>query len=81
MSEEEESVYSDAEDQFDTMTEVDVPGDKEYDRDLDEQDEKNEFEKFKAAKSDLVFPDEVDTPQQTNARERFKKYRYLESFR
>lgn len=76
-----ESMYSDAEDQFDTMTEVDVPADKEYDKALDEEVEKKEYEKIMAAKSHLEFPDEVDTPQETNARERFQKYRYLESFR
>lgn len=79
---EEKSVYSDAEDEFDTMTESEVaPNDRQYDNDMDFHAERVDLEKLKTAKNDLLFPDEIDTPQQMAARVRFQKYRGLESFR
>ncbi|XP_022919031.2 pre-rRNA-processing protein TSR1 homolog [Onthophagus taurus] len=80
---EEISEYSDAEeDNFDTMTVSEIPlNDKEYDEQFDLKAEKADYEKLKAAKSDLMFPDEVDTPMDIAARKRFERYRGLESFR
>ncbi|KAL1498358.1 hypothetical protein ABEB36_009170 [Hypothenemus hampei] len=82
---EEKSYYSDAEDNerdFDTVTESEMaPNDDKYDQELDLNAEKEELEKMKAAKTDLTFPDEIDTPLNITARERFQKYRGLESFR
>lgn len=37
--------------------------------------------KLRAAREDLEFPDEVDTPMDIPARMRFAKYRGLQSFR
>lgn len=79
---EENSDYSDAEDDFDTVTESELGiSDQQYDNQLDLHTEKEDLERVKAAKSDVMFPDEVDTPQSTTATVRFQKYRGLESFR
>ena len=39
------------------------------------------LEQIRAAKEDELFPDELNTPQDVPARERFQKYRGLKSFR
>lgn len=47
----------------------------------DEEIEKAEVEKYRKARENEQFPDEMDTPVDTPARIRFQRYRALKSFR
>ncbi|KAG7212672.1 hypothetical protein KM043_012952 [Ampulex compressa] len=74
----------DAEDneEYETLTVSEAaPDEQRYDQDIDMAEEKQAMEKIKEAKLDAQFPDEVDTPQDVLARDRFQKYRGLQSFR
>lgn len=64
-----------------TMASEAAPDPEKYDTEMDLDEEKVALEKIKKAKEDLEFPDEVDTPQNIAARERFARYRGLASFR
>ena len=52
---------------------------------LDEDEEQQQLQEFlqkqRESREDLQFPDEVDTPQDIPARERFQRYRGMKSFR
>lgn len=78
---EEEDAPSDQE--FDTisMAATTIANDDNYDKDFDMDEEKKEFEKYRLAHENEMFPDEVDTPMDVPARERFQRYRGLKSFR
>lgn len=55
--------------------------DNKYDETIDKMEEDAALDKIKAAREEAAFPDEVDTPKDIPARERFAKYRGLASFR
>lgn len=62
------------------QSEVKINDDK-YDLDMDFHEERETFEKIKEARTDKMWPDEIDTPLNIPANSRFQKYRGLESFR
>uniref|UniRef100_A0A8C8S9L9 Pre-rRNA-processing protein TSR1 homolog n=1 Tax=Pelusios castaneus TaxID=367368 RepID=A0A8C8S9L9_9SAUR len=68
------------EDECETMTIAESARDDLHDEELDE-DEEQMLEKYKQARLDEMFPDEVDTPRNLPARIRFQKYRGLKSLR
>lgn len=73
---------NEADNDFESVTESVVgPTDEKYDATIDAYEEHEMLKKLSAAKEDRQFPDEVDTPQDVPARERFMRYRGLESFR
>lgn len=78
----EEAEESENEEEDEIMTQSEVPANTErYDQDMDMEAEKKALAMLKQAKTDAMFPDEVDTPMDQLARDRFQKYRGLKSFR
>ncbi|KAJ8680319.1 hypothetical protein QAD02_016106 [Eretmocerus hayati] len=67
--------------EYETITISEAPNEQRYDEKMDLNEEKQALVRFKEAKLDSQFPDEVDTPQDISAKLRFCKYRGLDSFR
>ncbi|XP_044210722.1 pre-rRNA-processing protein TSR1 homolog [Thunnus albacares] len=55
--------------------------DQRYDEHIDEAAEEEGLKRYREARANEMFPDEVDTPLDTAARIRFQRYRGLKSFR
>ncbi|XP_030600305.1 pre-rRNA-processing protein TSR1 homolog [Archocentrus centrarchus] len=55
--------------------------DQRYDEHMDEAAEEEGLKRYREARANEMFPDEVDTPLDTAARIRFQRYRGLKSFR
>ena len=84
--EDEESEEDDEEeddmDEEDEMTINTDPEQDNYDeKHVNFEEEKDAYSKIKAARMDEMFPDEVDTPIDRLAKDRFQKFRGLKSFR
>lgn len=66
----------------DTYTEEECNKDDEkYDQEMDFQAEREMIQKIKEARSDQMWPDQIDIPTNEPLRIRFQKYRGLESFK
>ncbi|XP_024946350.1 pre-rRNA-processing protein TSR1 homolog [Cephus cinctus] len=82
MSETESEQAVEEDEEYETLTISEAaPDEQRYDQQMDLLEEKQTMKKLKEAKLDAQFPDEVDTPQDILAKNRFQKYRGLESFR
>ncbi|XP_061072091.1 pre-rRNA-processing protein TSR1 homolog [Conger conger] len=57
------------------------PAEQRYDENMDEAEEEEELRRYREAHANDMFPDEVDTPIDVQARIRFQRYRGLKSFR
>ncbi|XP_016412492.1 pre-rRNA-processing protein TSR1 homolog [Sinocyclocheilus rhinocerous] len=55
--------------------------DQKYDEGMDEAEEGEGLRRYREARANEMFPDEVDTPLDVPAKTRFQKYRGLKSFR
>ncbi|XP_064632502.1 pre-rRNA-processing protein TSR1 homolog [Lineus longissimus] len=77
---EDEEIHEDDE-EFVTMTVTDGGDVTKYDAAFDIEEEDKLLSKYKESRIDEMFPDEVDTPKDVPAKDRFARYRGLKSFR
>lgn len=75
----EDDQEQDEDQEFDTLT-ITEAGDADYDEKMDIEEEKSALTKFREARENELFPDEIDTPTDVPARHRFARYRGLKSF-
>ncbi|KAM3616618.1 uncharacterized protein V6R79_020905 [Siganus canaliculatus] len=70
------------EEEEEEVTSTDRTGaDQRYDEHIDEAAEEEGLKRYREARANEMFPDEVDTPLDVAARIRFQRYRGLKSFR
>ncbi|KAK6296680.1 hypothetical protein J4Q44_G00328220 [Coregonus suidteri] len=74
--------YEDDEDEEELNSTSDKGGsDQRYDEHMDEAEEGEGLKRYREARANEMFPDEVDTPLDQSAKNRFQRYRGLKSFR
>lgn len=80
---EDDNEQEDDEDEYKTARSVIMEGSQAETEGMMEDDEMDmeEVEKYRQEREDAQWPDEVDTPHNVPARERFQKYRGMKSFR
>ncbi|XP_023660690.1 pre-rRNA-processing protein TSR1 homolog [Paramormyrops kingsleyae] len=69
------------EDEEEISSSMHTSAERHYDEHVNEEQEQEELQRYRQARADDAFPDEVDTPLDTPARSRFQRYRGLKSFR
>ncbi|KAK5929527.1 hypothetical protein CgunFtcFv8_010752 [Champsocephalus gunnari] len=78
---EEEEEEEDEEEEEEVCAEERTGVDERYDEHIDVAEEEEGLKRYREARSNEMFPDEVDTPLDMPARIRFQRYRGLKSFR
>jgi len=80
-SDEEGGTEGGDQEEYETVTVTEAGDPVKYDERMDLDEERQMLQKIQDARQDALFPDEVDTPTDVDARVRFQKYRGLQSFR
>ncbi|KAL2096110.1 hypothetical protein ACEWY4_008258 [Coilia grayii] len=70
------------EDEEEELDSTDLGGaDQRYDQTMDQAEEEDGLKRYREARANEMFPDEIDTPVDVAAKTRFQRYRGLKSFR